>query len=170
MLCVNINMAEQKKRQAKPASEEMKSALEFTKTRTDTFAVFMTNFLGSMTFLVGAVIFFVTWISWNLYSATPFDKVPFPGLQTIVSVFAIILSVTVLINQNRQGVIDKTRQQIDFEVNVRAEHEVTKALNLLHEIHHKLGIKSDADEELEEMKETTDIEQIHKALNENDTE
>jgi uncharacterized membrane protein len=164
-------MQERKKKQPKPApNEEMKSSLEFRKTRTDTFAVFMTNFLGSMTFLVGAVIFFVIWISWNLYSASPFDKFPFPELQTVVSVFAIILSVTVLINQNRQGSIDKTRQQIDFEVNVRAEHEVTKALNMLHEIHQKLGLRSAEDDELEKMKETTDIEQIHKTLNENDIE
>jgi len=70
----------------------------------------------------------------------------------------------VLINQNRQGNIDKTRQQIDFEVNVRAEHEITKALNMLHEIHNKLGLKSGTDEELEEMKEPTDIQLIHKTL------
>ena len=148
----------------KPTNEEIKSALEFRKTRTDTFAVFMTNFLGSMIFLVGAVIFFTLWISWNLYTKTPFDKFPFPELQTVVSIFAIILSVTVLINQNRQGSIDKTRQQIDFEVNVRAEHEITKVLNMLHEIHHKLGLASEADAELEEMKEPTDIQQIHKTL------
>jgi len=89
-------------------------------------------------------------------------------MQMVVSVFAIILSVTVLINQNRQGSMDKTRQQIDFEVNVRAEHEVTKVLNMLHEIHQKLGLNSEEDKELEKMKETTDIEQIHKTLD--DTE
>jgi len=154
----------EEKPQAKLVNEEIKSSLEFRKTRTDTFAVFMTNFLGSMIFLVGAVIFFTVWISWNLYTVTPFDKFPFPELQTVVSIFAIILSVTVLINQNRQGNIDKTRQQIDFEVNVRAEHEITKALTMLHEIHNKLGLKSGTDEELEEMKEPTDIQLIHKTL------
>jgi len=164
-------MAEIKKEkigETKSANEEMKSALEFRTTRTDTFAVFMTNFLGSIIFLIGAIIFFVVWICWNLFSGAPFDKFPFPEMQMVVSVFAIILSVTVLINQNRQGSMDKTRQQIDFEVNVRAEHEVTKVLNMLHEIHQKLGLNSEEDKELEKMKETTDIEQIHKTLD--DTE
>jgi len=62
-------MAEIKKEkigETKSANEEMKSALEFRTTRTDTFAVFMTNFLGSIIFLIGAIIFFVVWICWNL--------------------------------------------------------------------------------------------------------
>ena len=145
-------------------SEEIKSSLEFKTTRTDSFAVFMTNFLGSMSFLTCAVIFFVTWITYNLFSVTPFDKFPFPELQTVVSIFAIILSVTVLTNQNRQGSMDKIRQQVDFEVNVRAEHEITKVLNMLHEVHQKLGLNSDTDTELEEMKETTDVQQIHHTI------
>ena len=49
--------------------------------------------------------------------------------------------------------MDKIRQQVDFEVNVRAEHEITKVLNMLHEVHQKLGLNSDTDTELEEMKE-----------------
>ena len=151
------------------ANEEIKSSLEFEKTRTDTFSVFMTNFLGSAGFLVGAIVFFVIWISWNLFSANPFDKFPFAELEMVVSVFAIILSVTVLINQNRQGRMDKIRQQVDFEVNVRAEHEVTKVLNMLHEIHQHMGLNSKEDKELEEMKETTDVQQIHHTIDDSQT-
>ena len=151
-------------------TEEIRSALEFKKTRTDSFSVFMTNFLGSTIFLAGAVVFFTVWICWNLFSGNPFDKFPFPALEMVVSVFAIILSVTVLINQNRQGHMDKTRQQVEFEVNVRAEHEITKILNMLHEIHQKLGLNSDADVELEEMKEMTDVHQIHQTIDDKEAD
>ena len=147
-------------------TEEIKSSLEFKKTRTDTFAVFMTNFLGSTIFLVSAVVFFTIWITYNLISATPFDEFPFPELQMVVSVFAIILSVTVLINQNRQGRMDKTRQQVEFEINVRAEHEITKVLNMLHDIQKKLGVQTGTDKELEEMKEPTDVQEIHHKIDE----
>ena len=154
-------------KQAPPSDSHLKSSLDFTKTPTDKFAIFTTNVLGSMAFLLGSLAFFTAWIIYNLVVPNSFDRFPFPVLEMVVSLFAIILSVTVLINQNRQGHMDKTRQQVEFEVNVRAEHEVTKMLNMLHEIHHKLGLKSgDDDKELEEMKETTDVKQIHHTIDE----
>ena len=51
------------------------------------------------------------------------------------------------------------RQRIDFEVNVRAETEITKILKMLDEFNGKLGIIK-ADEELEKMKEKIDIAEI----------
>ena len=96
----------------------------------------------------------------------PFDQFPFPVLDMVVSLFAIILSVTVLINQNRQGHMDKVRSQVEFEVNVRAENEITMMLNMLHEIHQKLGLKTEEDKELKEMKEVTDVKQIHHTIDE----
>lgn len=156
-------------KQKQPTDSELKSALEFNKTRVDDFAVFTTNTLGSITFLISCMVLMAVWILWNLFSPAPFDKFPFPILQMVVSLFAIILSVTVLINQNRQGRMDKIRQQVDFEVNVRAESEITMMLNMLHEIHQKMGLKTEEDKELEEMKETTDVKLIHQTIDESET-
>ena len=150
--------------------EELKSSLEFEKTRIDKFAVFIAKLLGSIGFLVGCIIFFILWITLNLKTTNiikPFDPFPFPVLEMMVSIFAIILSVSVLINQNRQSRIEKTRQQVEFEVNVRAESEITKVLSMLHEIHQKLGLNTGEDQELEKMKKTTDVKQIHKSLDNN---
>lgn len=149
--------------------EEIKSSLDFTKTRTDHIAVWIIKVLGSMKFLVIFILIFTVWIAWNLsfyFNSKPFDPFPFPVLQMVVSLFAIILSVSVLINQNRQGKIEKIKQEVEFEVNVRAENEITKILNLLHEIHQQLGLNSNEDIELEKMKETIDIKQIHQAIEE----
>ena len=155
-------------KQIPPTENELKSSLEFTTTRIDNFAVFTTNVLGSMAFLISCLTFFCVWITWNVAVAKPFDHFPFPVLEMIVSLFAIILSVTVLINQNRQGRMDKIRQRIEFEINVRAENEITMVLNMLHEIHQKLGLKTESDQELELMKEVTDVKQIHQAISDNE--
>jgi uncharacterized membrane protein len=48
---------------------------------------------------------------------------------------------------------------MDFEINVRAESEITKILHMIEEIHKELGIDK-ADRELEHMKEMIDIAEI----------
>ena len=148
--------------------KELRSSLEFTKTPVDKIAVFLISIFGSVTFLLFCTLLFAVWICWNLglFGFKPFDPFPFPILEMSVSIFAIVLSVSVLINQNRQGHMDKIRQQVEFEVNVRAEAEITKMLNMLHAIEQKLGIDTSGDTLLEEMKEVTNVKQIHKNIDE----
>jgi len=72
-----------------------------------------------------------------------------------------LLAIVVLINQNQQGRMADVRQRIEFEVNVRAENEITKILIMLDELHARFGIsKVKTDEELEKMKEKIDITEI----------
>jgi uncharacterized membrane protein len=150
-----------------PQDPQLYSSLNFTKTTTDKLAVFITRIFGSMTFLLICIVFFALWICWNAHlipALKPFDPFPFSTLEMAVSIFAVILSVSVLINQNRQSQIEKTRQQVEFEVNVRAESEITKVLHMLHDIHLKLGISNAVDQELEQMKQQTDIHEIHQSV------
>jgi uncharacterized membrane protein len=70
-----------------------------------------------------------------------------------------LLAIVVLINQNEQGKMADVRQRIDFEINVRAENEITKILTMLDLFNARLGIVKD-DEELDRMKEKTDIAEI----------
>jgi uncharacterized membrane protein len=146
--------------------EEIKSALEEQKTISDKLAISISNTFGTLYFLCTCAIFFTFWICWNLSllpGLKPFDRYPFAGLEMIVSIFAIILSVSVLISQNRQGKMEKLRQQVEFEVNVRAENEITKVLHMLHEIQKKMGIDHH-DSELETMKENIDLQQLHRRM------
>ena len=162
-----------KPNQENPADPQLQSALNFTKTRTDQTAVVIINALGSITFLLICIAFFAGWICWNarlLPGLKPFDPFPFSTLEMAVSIFAIILSISVLINQNRQGRIEKIRQQVEFEVNVRAESEITKILQMLHEVHTKLGISTQEDRELEKMKQQTDIDKIQQTVDEKQNE
>lgn len=130
----------------------------------DKVSLIITNTFGSVTFLFLFFLTIVIWICWNLNfipSFKPFDPYPFAGLEMGVSIFAIVLSISVLISQKRQARLEKISQQVEFEVNVRAEEEITKMLGMLHNIQKKMGIQG-IDAELDQMKEKTDIEQLHR--------
>jgi uncharacterized membrane protein len=150
------------------AARELRSKLEINKSFGDRVALFITDVFGSMVFLCLCLFLFLIWILWNLNLIPllkPFDPYPFPELEMIVSLFAIILSVSVLISQNREGKMEKISQQVEFEVNVRAENEITKVLTMLDEIQKKLGIHI-KDTELEAMKENLDLHQLHQQIDE----
>ncbi|WP_428331169.1 DUF1003 domain-containing protein [Mucilaginibacter sp.] len=150
-------------------NKEIKSALDINKTLIDHLAIGITEFLGSMKFLIACILLFTVWICWNLNflnGLKPFDPFPFPVLEMVVSLFAVVLSVSVLINQNRQGKIEKVRQRVEFEVNVRAENEITKVLQMLHDIQQEMGMNHKHDHELEAMKEQIDIKQLHQTFDE----
>jgi uncharacterized membrane protein len=150
----------------KAVRQKIKSVLNIDKTWSDRFALFITNLFGSVLFLNLCILLFSVWIIWNLSlipSVKAFDKFPFPALNMGVSLFAIILSISVLISQNREGKIEKLRQQVEFEVNVRAEHEITKILQMLHAIKKKMGIDTH-DSELEAMKEVTDLQELQRQI------
>jgi len=119
----------------------------------DGVAHFITNTFGSLAFLVVYIIFVVGWLIAN-------NGNPSNNLEFFLSAFAIFLSVMVLISQKRQARIEKINEQVEFEINLRAEKEITKVLEMLQQIQEKLGIES-SDPELEKMKESLDTKKLH---------
>lgn len=86
------------------------------------------EFSGSFMFLWLNAILFAGWVIFNLgvVPGVPvFDPYPFGALAFFVSIEAIFLSIIVLIAQNLQAATDKIRNDIEYEVNLRAENEVT---------------------------------------------
>jgi uncharacterized membrane protein len=84
-------------------------------------------FSGSMPFLMINAGWFITWITLNTTrtGVPQFDPYPFGLLTMIVSLEAIFLSCFVLVSQNRQAEKDRVRSDIEYEVNIKAELEVT---------------------------------------------
>jgi CRP/FNR family transcriptional regulator, cyclic AMP receptor protein len=80
-------------------------------------------FSGSIGFLVLHVLWFTVWIGWNVLLPS-FDPYPFGLLTMAVSLEAIVLSVLVLLSQNRQAAKDHIHSDIEYEVNLKAELEV----------------------------------------------
>ena len=83
------------------------------------------DFSGSMTFLLLNAGWFALWIWFNTRKGgNPFDPYPFGFLTMVVSLEAIILSILVLLAQNRQAAKDHIRDDIEYEINVKAELEI----------------------------------------------
>lgn len=130
------------------------------------FADGLTRFFGSIWFLAFNFTLFVSWISINTGKfpvVAIFDPFPFVLLITIVSLEAIVLSIVVLMSQNKQGYISTIREEIDMHVNLIAEREITKALVLLTMLLEERGIKV-KDIELEEMVKKIDTSYIERRL------
>ena len=81
---------------------------------------------GSIQFLVLNALWFMGWIVWNMLPGLPhFDPYPFGFLTMMVSLEAIFLSIFVLVSQNRQAAKDRLRNDAEYEVNLKAELEIS---------------------------------------------
>ena len=112
----------------------------------------VTRFAGSMAFVYLHLVLVGFWMAANLGwvpGATPWDP-SFIVLAMIASVEAIFLSTFVLISQNRMAEENDRRAALDLQVNLLAEHEVTRLLELASAIAERVGVRPR--EELDELK------------------
>jgi CRP/FNR family cyclic AMP-dependent transcriptional regulator len=89
-------------------------------------ADWVANFSGSITFLVLHVAIFAVWILLNvsLVGFGDFDPFPFGLLTMAVSLEAILLSTLLLFSSNRQVAHDKIRNDVEYDVNLKAELQI----------------------------------------------
>ncbi len=111
------------------ASRNVNEDLEDHRTRVMKIADWISNFSGSLLFLFIHLAIFFVWIVLNVrpLSNTPlggFDPYPFGLLTMVVSLEAIVLSVFVLLSQNRQAERDRRRNDIEFDINLKAELQI----------------------------------------------
>jgi uncharacterized membrane protein len=116
----------------------------------------ITRLTGSMAFVYLHLAMLVLWIVINLGlvpSVKPWDP-SFIILATGASVEAIFLSTFILITQNRLAEADRRRADLDLQMSLLAEHEVTKVISLVSSIADHLGVKAEVDRhEIEELKQ-----------------
>jgi CRP/FNR family transcriptional regulator, cyclic AMP receptor protein len=122
------------------ASRNVNAELEDHRTAVERAADWIAEFSGSIPFLLLHVLFFAVWILLNvrwLPGWTPplFDPFPFGLLTMVVSLEAIILSVFVLLSQNRQAAKDHIRSDVEYEVNLKAELEVAELHQKIDRLH-----------------------------------
>lgn len=143
--------------------EEIKSRFLVDTTWSGALAEFFTRKFGTVGFLIANVGVFVFWILINIGDIPgigAFDPYPFNFLTMVVSLEAIVLSIIVLITQNRQSREADIREKIDTEIDVRAEEEVTMLLIMLDKVARHLQIPMEDDPVLEKMKEHTDLKRL----------
>jgi uncharacterized membrane protein len=145
----------------------LKAKADEKRTLSEKIADWMTETFGSMGFLLLNVIWFAAWILINIGAVPgiqPFDPFPFGLLTMIVSLEAIILAIFVLISQNRAEKIDDLRQEIDLQVDIITEDEMTKLLQMVSILLEKQGVDVASDSVLQSMLEPTSVEKIEEAL------
>ena len=85
------------------------------------------------------------------YKVRPFDAFPYPFLTLVVSLEAIFLSLFILMSQNRASLQADQRAHLDLQINLLAEHECTKTLELLQALCQYHGLSCAKDPELKEL-------------------
>ena len=120
-------------------SRDINEETEDKRTKVMKVADWISEFSGSLEFLFIHLGLFFIWIVLNvgpLARLGNFDPFPFGLLTMVVSLEAIILSVFVLLSQNRQVARDRVRNDIEYQVNLKAELEIGhlhEKLDALHE-------------------------------------
>jgi uncharacterized membrane protein len=115
----------------------------------------ITAFTGSMTFVFLHLAVFGFWIIANLglVPGVPRWDESFVVLAMVASVEAIFLSTFVLISQNRMQAAADKRADLDLQISLLAEHEVTKLAAMVGAIAAHVGVKTEVDAELDEIKQ-----------------
>lgn len=146
---------------------KLEGAAHAQKKGRDRAADAITRFCGSMGFVWVHILWFGLWISFNtLPHFRHVDQFPFNFLTLIVSLEAIFLSTFILISENRQSRVDERRSHLDLQINLLAEQENTKMLQLLKEIAQKLGIDPARDPHVEVLEQATQPDKLLEQIDE----
>ena len=120
----------------------------------DRIAATISAFAGSVVFVWVHLAALAAWVVINLglVPAIPRFDSQFIILATVASVEAIFLSSFILISQNRAAQLADRRSELDVQISLLTEHEVTRILSLVSEIAAKLDIAGAHGSDLHELK------------------
>jgi uncharacterized membrane protein len=117
-------------------------------------------FAGTMTFVLVHVAGLILWFLINTGS------LPFILLALIVSVEGVLLSTFILMKQNRMSRHADHRDHLNLQIDLLAEKEITKILEMQRQLCAHLGIAIGNDAEAVEMSQHTAVEDLAHELEE----
>lgn len=111
---------------------------------------------GSPVYFVGFVLFVIFWCGVNDYikhrGMDPFDPAPFFWLQGICGLNSVLITIAVLIRQNRMSRLEASRAHLNLQVNLLAEQKATKLIQLMEELRRDLpNVRNRRDPEVDAM-------------------
>ena len=104
--------------------EEQEGALTFGQRVADRVAAFG----GSWPFIFLFTVIMAVWMGTNVARAANFDPYPFILLNLCLSTVAALQAPIIMMSQNRQSMKDKLLAENDYQVNLKAEMEITALL------------------------------------------
>jgi uncharacterized membrane protein len=132
----------------------------------------ISGFFGSAAYFAFAVAFIVVWVlanGWTTHDGLhPIDAPPFFWLQGLVSSNALLLTIAVLIRQNRMAKVAEHRSHLDLQINLLSEQKVTKILQIVDELHRELvALRRHPDSDIAEMTKPADAHALMRAIKKN---
>ena len=126
---------------------------ERSKPTSDRVAMTIWRFAGTMNFVYFHIVFFGLWAALDLgwISAIRNFDPTFTILGTTAAVEAIFLSAFVLMAQLRMAATADKRNQLDVQVSLVAEQEITHILRLVAAMSERMDIKEANDPEIQEL-------------------
>jgi len=117
-------------------------------------AIRVSRAIGRMRFVYVNLIFYGVWVlaSQGLIPRVPVFDHELYLIGSIASVESIFLSIFILIAQNGAAAAADRRDDLNLQVNLLAEHEITQLIKITAAIAEKLGIDPDHHSELAELK------------------
>src|SRR4051812_21230521 len=124
------------------------------------------RFTGSIGFIWVHVALVAAWLLINngVLGVRPFDPAPFTMLAMVASVEAIFLSTCVLVTQNRMASASERRAELDLQISLLSEHEITRLVRMVDAIAARVGVEGARDPELAELKEDVEPERVLEEL------
>lgn len=122
----------------------------------------ISGFAGHVRFLIIHLFLISLYVLLNtgIFGIKPFDPYPFGLLVGILTVEVLFLSTFILIAQKREQKEADQRADLDLQMSLLNQYELTRALRMLDAIQDKLGIPNDDDIELRELEEDVSAEDV----------
>jgi uncharacterized membrane protein len=141
---------------------EHRRELEGIRSREERLADAITRFTGSLRFVYIHLVLFGGWILINLgwIPGVPRFDPSFVVLAMVASVEAIFLSTFVLISQNRMAALADRRADLDLQISLLAEHEVTRLITLVTAMAEQMGVEAAQNPELVELSQDVAPEKV----------
>jgi uncharacterized membrane protein len=125
---------------------------------------------GTMASILVHTVLFALWIVFNsgvVPGIDPWDPFPFILLTMFVSMEGVLIALFVLMRQNRMSRRSDEREHLHLQINLLAEKEVTKMLQLQRQVCRHLGLEEAArDPEVKELSEDTAVDRLARELKE----
>jgi len=160
------NTAEATEENVRTMAEIERAAFE-RRTLTERVGDGFTRVIGSLGFIGLHVVGLGLWLAVNLGLAPrfhAFDPSPFGLLNLIISSEGVLLSIFVLISQNRMRRHSDHRDHLTLQISLLAEQETTKLLQEVRRISERLGLDSGGDDESHRLSQRTHLETLAEKL------
>ncbi len=143
------------------AIAQVEQQLHGRRSHVEKFGDGIATFFGSLWFIAAHTVFLIIWIVLNSGlqpGLIAFDPYPFSFLGLIIGIEFIFLTTFVLMNQNLQSRRQEKWGHLTLQVCLLAEQEVTKNMQMLHQICQHLKVKNlGTDAELQDLAQATQV-------------